>query len=202
MDFERELRPFRNLIYAVALFTACAVAILIAPANESPYMHTFFDAGIVVVSSVVAMLLWDMGWRADDHLTRLHRRGDRHQRRCSSSSTCFPRWKFSRDAVDAARLAGLLRPVTWPPAAHVLPIGLCAAYALRKQRSVRTAGARHRSADPRRRYCSLIFDPIPPYTAPTWFGITRPSLALVPVPVARSWESSTGVCAEPNAWGR
>src|SRR6187397_1731084 len=104
MDDERELRPFRNLIYAVALFTAC----------------------------VVAMLLWDMGWRADDHLTRLIAVA-------IGINAAFelihvlPALEVSRDAVDAARLAGLLRPVTWPPAAHVLPIGLCMAFALRKQ---------------------------------------------------------------------
>jgi hypothetical protein len=57
MDVERELRPFRNLVYAVAPFTVCAVAILVAPANESPYMHTFFDAGIVVVSCVVSFVM-------------------------------------------------------------------------------------------------------------------------------------------------
>jgi len=178
MDVERELRPFRNLIYAGALFTACAVAILIAPANESPYLHTFFDAGIVVVSSVVAMLLWDMGWRADDHLTRLIAVA-------IGINALFelihvlPALEFSRDAVDAARLSGLLRPVTWPPAAHVLPIGLCAAYALRKQpgyaRPALGTGLLILGV-----VLLLVFDPIPPYTAPTWFGVTRPSLALVP----------------------
>ncbi len=64
MDVERELRPFRNLVYAVALFTVCAVGILVAPADEAPFLHTFFDAGIVAVSGVVALLLWDMGWRS------------------------------------------------------------------------------------------------------------------------------------------
>ncbi len=178
MDVERELRPFRNLIYTVALLTACAVAILIAPADESPYMHTFFDAGIVVVSSVVAMLLWDVGWRADDNLARLIAVA-------IGINAVFelihvlPALEVSRDAVDAARLAGLMRPVTWPPAAHVLPIGLCAAYALRKQpryaRAALAIGLLILGA-----VLLLIYDPIPPYTAPTWFGITRPSLALVP----------------------
>jgi len=178
MDVERELRPFRNLIYSVALFTACAAAILFAPADESPYMHTFFDAGIVVVSSVVAMLLWDMGWRADDNLTRLIAVA-------IGINAVFelihvlPALEVSRDAVDAARLAGLLRPVTWPPAAHILPIGLCAAYALRRQRAYSrpalTIGLLVLGS-----VLLLIFDPIPPYTAPTWLGVTRPSLALVP----------------------
>jgi len=178
MDVERELRPFRNLIYAVALFTTCAVAILVAPADESPYMHTFFDAGIVVVSAVVALLLWDMGSRTDDDLTRLIAVAI-GLNAVFELVHVLPALEVSRDAVDAARLAGLVRPVTWPPAAFILPIGLCAAYAFRK----RSAYAR-----PALAFGLLIlgvvllwiFDPIPPYTAPTWFGITRPSLVLVP----------------------
>ena len=71
MDFERELQPVRNLVYGFALFALCAVAILVTPAHESPSMHTFFDAGIVVVSGVLALLLWDLGWRTNDALTRL-----------------------------------------------------------------------------------------------------------------------------------
>jgi signal transduction histidine kinase/ActR/RegA family two-component response regulator len=178
MDVERELRPFRNLVYALALFTVCAVAILVAPANESPYMHTFFDAGIFVVSGVVAVLLWDMGWRADDDLTRLIAVA-------IGINALFelihvlPALEVSRDAVDAARLAGLLRPVTWPPAAFVLPIGLFAAYALRKQRAYAqpalAVGLMILGAG-----LLWVFDPIPPYTPPTWLGITRPSLILAP----------------------
>jgi len=177
MDLERELRPFRNLVYAIALFAVCAVAILVAPADEAPFLHTFFDAGIVAVSGLVAVLLWDMGWRADDDLTRL-------LAVAIGINAVFelihvlPALEVSRDAVDAARLAGMLRPVTWPPAAYVLPIGLCAAYMLRKRGAY---------AQPALAIGLLIlgsgllwiFDPIPPYTAPTWLGITRPS--LVPV---------------------
>ena len=179
MDVERELRPFRNLMYAGALFTACAAAIVMAPASESPYLHTFFDAGIVVVSSVVAMLLWDVGWRADNNLTRLIAVA-------IGINAVFelihvlPALEVSRNAVDAASLAGLLRPVTWPPAAHVLPVGLCAAFALRRQRpyaqSALAIGLLVLGT-----VVLVVFDPIPPYTAPTWFGITRPSLALVPL---------------------
>jgi len=177
MVVERELRPFRNLVYASALFTFCAVAILVAPADEAPFLHTFFDAGIVAVSGVVALLLWDMGWRADDDLTRL-------LAVAIGINAVFelihvlPALEVSRDAVDAARLAGLLRPVTWPPAAYILPIGLCAAYMLRKRggyaQPALTIGLLILGSG-----LLWIFDPIPPYTAPTWLGVTRPS--LVPV---------------------
>jgi hypothetical protein len=71
MGFERELQPVRNLVYAFALLALCAAAILATPTNESPYMHTFFDSGMVVVSGVLTLLLWDIGWRTSDSLTRL-----------------------------------------------------------------------------------------------------------------------------------
>ena len=77
MEVERELRPVRNLVYAVALFVVCTIAILMTPVIEAPYMHTFFDAGIGVVSGVIAVLLWDMSGRTDDGqsagLARSHR---------------------------------------------------------------------------------------------------------------------------------
>ena len=178
MDVERELRPFRNLVYAVALFTMCAVAILVAPADEAPFLHTFFDAGIVVVSGVLALLLWDMGSRADDRLTRL-------LAVAIGVSAAFelihvlPALEISRDAVDAARIAGLVRPVTWPPAAFMLPIGVGAAYVLRK-RSAKVLPAFAIGLTIFGAGLLWIFDPIPPYTEATWLGITRPS--LVPVP--------------------
>ena len=148
MDVERELRPFRNLVYAAALFIACAVAILVAPANESPYMHTFFDAGIVVVSAVVALLLWDLGLRTDDFLTRLIAVAI-GMNAVFELVHVLPALEVSRNAVDAARLAGLLRPVTWPPAAFILPIGLCAAYVLRRRGAIRATCAGNRTPDHR-----------------------------------------------------
>jgi len=178
MNFERELQPVRNLVYAFALFAMCAAAIVATPARESPYMHTFFDAGMVVVSAVLTLLLWDLGWRTDDPLTRL-------LAVAIGVTAAFELFhiltalEFSRDAVDAARLPRLLRPVTWPPTAHVLPIGLVAAYALRKQGTkalpVLVVGLSVIGLA-----MLFFFDSIPPYTAPTWFGVTRPSLVAVP----------------------
>jgi signal transduction histidine kinase/ActR/RegA family two-component response regulator len=178
MDFERELQPARNLVYAFVLFGLCASAIFASPANESPAMHTFFDAGMVGVSVVLTLLLWDLGWRTDDALTRL-------LAVAIGVTAVFELFhiltalEFSRDAIEAARLPHLLRPVTWPPTAHLMPIGLGAAYALRKLGSnalpVLVTGLGVIGVG-----ILFYFDAIPPYTPPTWFGVTRPSLALVP----------------------
>jgi len=179
MDFERELQPVRNLVYGFALFGLCAFAIFVTPAHEAPFMHTFFDAGIVVVSGVLALLLWDLGWRTSDALTRL-------LAVAIGITAAFELFhvltalEFSRDASEAMRLPKLLRPVTWPPAAYILPISLGAAYALRNSaRTVLPAlgiGLTIFGVG-----LLFYFDSIPPYTDPGWLGITRPSLVLVPV---------------------
>jgi signal transduction histidine kinase/ActR/RegA family two-component response regulator len=178
MEVERELRPFRNLVFAIALFTLCAVAILVARADEDPFLHVFFDAGIVVVSGVLAMLLWDMGSRADERLSRL-------LAVAIGVAAVFelihvlPALDFSRDAVDAAKIAGLMRPVTWPPAAFMLLAGVSAAYLLRKRNTI-ALPAFALGLVLLGVVLLLIFDRFPPYTDPTWLGITRPSLVLVP----------------------
>src|SRR6187402_2611863 len=178
MGFERELQPVRNLVYAFALLALCAAAILATPANESPYMHTFFDSGMVVVSGVLTLLLWDIGWRTSDSLTRL-------LAVAIGVTAAFELFhiltalEFSRDAIEAARLPKLLRPVTWPPTAHVLPIGLAAALLLRnsgaKGLPILLVGLTVLGVG-----MLFYFDKIPPYSSPTWFGITRPSLVSVP----------------------
>lgn len=179
MDFERELQPVRNLVYAVALFALCAMAILGTSAEESPYVHVFFDAGIGVISGVLALLLWDMGWRADDRLARL-------LAIAIGVTAAFELFhvlaalEFARDVVETTEVPRILRPVTWPPAAHMLPISLGAAYLLRKQSKppliMLAIGLLVVGVG-----LLFFFDTIPPYTPPTWFGITRPSLVLVPV---------------------
>jgi signal transduction histidine kinase/ActR/RegA family two-component response regulator len=178
MGFERELQPVRNLVYAFALLTLCAAAILATPTKESPYLHTFFDSGMVVVSGVLTLLLWDIGWRTDDPLTRL-------LAVAVGVTAAFELFhiltalEFSRDAIEAARLPKLLRPVTWPPTAHVMPIGLGAALLLRnsgaKALPILLVGLSFLGVG-----MLFFIDSIPPYSPPTWLGITRPSLISVP----------------------
>ena len=176
----------------------CAVAILVAPADESPFMHTFFDAGIVVVSGVVALLLWDMGWRTDDDLTRLLAVAIGINGRCSSSSTCFPRWNFRgmpsmpRDLPDCCGRSRGHPPPT----------------------CCRSACARHtrcasgtRTHDPRSAIGLLILgagiaSDLRPHPSVHGADLARHHPAFAgagAVPVALRRESSTGACAAPSA---
>ena len=149
------------------------------PRTSRPYMHTFFDAGIVVVSSVVAMLLWDMGWRADDNLTRLHRRRDRHQRgvrahpRASRAGSSRGMPSTPRDLPDCCgRSPGRRR--------RICCRSVCARHTRCASSPRSTAGAGDRAADPWRRSARDLRSH-PSVHGADWFGITRPSLALVPL---------------------
>jgi anti-anti-sigma factor len=79
-----------------------------------------------------------------------------------------------------AEAENFLRPATWPPAAHVLPIGIgCALWQL------------HRHRDGVLGYAAIVvalgagifaaFQWLPTYTQPGPLGITRPALILAPL---------------------
>ncbi len=94
MDVERELRPFRNLVYAVALFTAVRGG------------HSRRARGRVALHAHLLRRRHRRGQQRRGHAVVGH--GLARRRRphapaspwrsasmpCSSSSTCFPRWKF------------------------------------------------------------------------------------------------------------
>jgi uncharacterized protein YigA (DUF484 family) len=82
-----------------------------------------------------------------------------------------------------------LRPVTWPPAAHALPIGIAGAIWLARRGRIDALG------------CALamavlsgalleIFRRLPPYVPPGPLGITRPVLVLVPL----LWATAGWIC--------
>jgi signal transduction histidine kinase/ActR/RegA family two-component response regulator len=178
VDVKRELRPFRILTAAAALFALIAIMILIASAYEAPSLHTLLDSGTAVLSGVLAFLFWDMGWRVGDRLARLLALAFAIVAGFESIHA-FAAVEFSMDALETQRVAARLRPVTWPPPAYLLPSAVGAAFWLRNRYS-QAVLALGISLLLLGAGLIWIFSNITPYTSPTWFGITRPSLALVP----------------------
>ncbi len=179
MDTERELRPFRNLSFAFVVFALCAAVILLAPAYEVPSLHTFFDGAAFLLAGVLALLLWDIGWRANDNFARL-------LAVAFAITAGFELFhvsaaiEFSTNPTEVQARALRLRPATWPPAAYILPIGVGVAYWVRNfNRRVVLAYSLGLALVGAGLF--LLFRSIPAYTEPGWFGVTRPSLALVPV---------------------
>jgi two-component sensor histidine kinase len=153
-----------------------------------PNLHTILDTGVFLLSSVLAWAFWNM--------RRVTGRG-------------FPSW-LSVSFVAAAALEGVhvlvtvewwgalapihdaaigLRPATWPPAGYVLPVGIILGIVVFRRPGanvgVLAAGLAAISA-----LMLLLFQWLPAYSAPTWLGVTRPTLAGVPL----SWAAAGWLC--------
>ena len=169
----------RDIGIALFGFAAVALAVLAIGRRDYPELHTILDTGIFFLSALLTVLLWDIGRRI---------------------GRPFPLWLAASFGVTAAlefvhmmvnvewwgvlapiaELKAFLRPATWPPAAHVLPIGIGAAiWRLRRGErptpyflpAVAIGGAAVFEA----------FQYLPTYTPAITFGITRPALVAVPL---------------------
>lgn len=153
--------------------------LLLAGTRDDPDLHTVLDTGMFLLSSLLTFLLWEIGARA---------------------KRPFPLWLAVAFAITAllelvhvgvtlgwsgalaqiAEARGFLRPSTWPPSAHFLPIGIVGAIWMmrRDAKGVLSFGV----------VMAIIglalfelFHWLPTYTAPVTLGITRPALILGPI---------------------
>src|SRR5207302_237196 len=147
--------------------------------KDYPGLHTVLDTGMFLLSGLLALLFWELGVR---------------------SSQPFPKWiaisfaaaSFSESVhafvsiewagllAPIAQAAEMLRPTTWPPATHVLPIGVGISVWLLHRSAHRTTGFAILMAT-LTAGLFVVFYWLPRYTAPTWLGVTRPALILAPI---------------------
>jgi signal transduction histidine kinase/CheY-like chemotaxis protein len=168
----------RSVLATLFGLVLAALLLFAAGRRDYPNLHTALDSGMFLMSGILALAFWDMG-------TRLR--------------LALPRWiaisfvatsllqlihvlvsvEWSGALAPIALAAGVLRPSTWPPAAHLLPIGMLGAFLLLRRGAQRTfafAGVLVLVG------AALVgfFNTIPRYTPATWLDMTRPSLVLVP----------------------
>src|SRR5882672_1376329 len=132
---KRATGPRFSLSLAIALlvFVLPAAVVLYTGRQDYADMHIKLDTGMYLLPGVLAMLFWDMSIRIESP---------------------FPKWlgiSFGITAVLAfvhalvgvewpiafatiSRAENILRPTTWPPAAHLLPIGIGSAIWLMRNR--------------------------------------------------------------------
>jgi signal transduction histidine kinase/ActR/RegA family two-component response regulator len=168
-----------GLAVAIAIFAAVALSLLAIGRRDYPALHTILDTGMALLSGVLALLLWDAGRRIGRAFP-IHLAIGFAATSLLELVHVFVTVEWTGMLAPIAQSAGLLRPITWPPAAHVLPIAAIAAlWLLKRQRSslIRFALATMVVAVA----LFAIFRWFAPYSPPTLLGITRPTLILPPI---------------------
>src|SRR5882724_5178269 len=100
-----------------------AVVLLAIGPHDYPNLHTILDTSMCLLSTMLALVLVDIGRRLDrSFLLWLA---------ASFGVTALMEFVHAMVTVEwwgllapLGALQGFLRPSTWPPAAHVLPIGI------------------------------------------------------------------------------
>ncbi|HEX7759433.1 MAG TPA: ATP-binding protein [Caulobacteraceae bacterium] len=151
---------------------------MIGPGNY-PELHTILDTGLALLSGMLALLLWDMGAHADRP---------------------FPKWlavafaatfvlnlvhvlvtvEWSGPLAAVARSKGILRPATWPPSTHLLPIAIAVALWRLRRGGVGVLGYAVAIAVLAAALFA-VFQRAPTYLPPGLLGITRPPLIASPL---------------------
>jgi len=166
-------------IATLAVFLALCLGLGWIVGSDLPELHSILDTGMFVFSGMLALVLWDMGQRLDrpfkKHLSIIF------------AAVCLLEFlhgmvsvEWSGSLAQISALSGDLRPLTWPAPALLLPIGIGAALWLLR-RGARNVGWFAVAAAAVAVALFVVFQGLAPYTAPSFLGITRPS--LIPVPL-------------------
>jgi PAS domain S-box-containing protein len=169
----------RAAAMSVAVFGIVGIALLAAGRGDYPDLHTVLDTGLAFLAGMLALVLWNMGMHTERQ---------------------FPKWlavafalAFVLNLVHAlvmiewsgpfgaiARSKDFLRPATWPPSTHLLPIAVgVALWRLRRG----APGVLWYAVAMAVLMVALfaIFQRAPTYLQPGFLGITRPALIAAPL---------------------
>lgn len=179
-DARHDVKWSRSALRTVSVFAVVGGVLIGLGRRHFTDPHAVLDTGVFLLSGITALMLRDMAvhtaqsvlkWLAIS-LAATSLFELIHMLVGLGWSEPFAGW--------IATSANVLRPTTWPPAAYVLPIGVACAVCLAR---------RHDARAPAFAVALIVlgialhplFYWLPRYTAPVWLGITRPTLALVPM---------------------
>jgi PAS domain S-box-containing protein len=193
----------RAAVVVLVAFVVIGVALLAVGRGNYPELHTIMDTGLALLSGILAVLLWDMGAHAERP---------------------FPKWlavafaatfllnlvhvlvtvEWSGPLAAIAQSKGVLRPATWPPSTHLLPLAIAAALWRLRRGSVGVAGYAL-AIVALAAALFAVFQLAPTYQPPGPLGITRPALIAAPllyaVVAAAAWRMrAADPLLRPLAW--
>ena len=173
MQDSGELKPGRDIIIMLGVSAIAAASIFSAPGPTFPILHTILNTGIALVTVVLSLLFWDLGWRTGDPLVRFMA--------IIFAVAGFLEVLHVLAALEpASALESLnqvwrrLRSGTWAPPAYLLPLGL--GFLLlggpppRTSNTVFALGTIAVAVG-----LFALFQWLPRYASPGWLGIVRPT---------------------------
>jgi signal transduction histidine kinase/ActR/RegA family two-component response regulator len=175
---ERTSLP-HSIAGALTAFGLIGGTLLTVGSNSYPNLHIILDTSMSLLSGALALLLWDMGARIDRPFPQWIAIGFAATAVLEFLHVIVTiEWSGFLAPIVAAR--SFLRPATWPPAAHVLPIAVGCSIWLMRRGSAGVVGFALAITVVSAGLFG-IFQWLPTYTPPGPLGITRPALILAPL---------------------
>ncbi len=167
----------RSMVGTLIGFVVVATILLAGGRRDYPSLHTMLDATAAVLSGVLTLFFWEVGRRTTP-LSIWFALGFGVTSVVEGVHALVSvEWSGALSAIVAAE--NTLRPATWPLAAYVLPIAIGSAVWLLRHTQWAASGFALALLGLSAALFPLFLE-LPRYTSPTWFGITRPTLAVVP----------------------
>ncbi len=174
-----DVRFPRSAAVVLVAFVLVGGELLLIGRGDYPSLHTILDTGLAFLAGMMALLLWDMGVHTGRPFAKW-------------LAVCFAvtfvlntvhvlvtvEWSGPLSAI--AQSKGVLRPATWPPSTHLLPIGVgLALWRLRRNGTGVLAYAATIVVLAVALF--VLFQRAPTYLPPGLLGITRPALIASPI---------------------
>jgi signal transduction histidine kinase len=179
MEREAGLNLGRNIAFALGAFALGTAGLIALPILDAAVFQTMLSTSIFVVAAIVGLMLWEIGNRSGESLPRL----------LALALPVLVILEFIHTVAVLEPLArytifGQLetrwRAATWAPTAYILPIAMLAIL-LMPERAKRHGAWFLGSLSALAVALLLLFEALPRYTAPTWLGITAPTLVVAPI---------------------
>lgn len=163
----------------IALYAVLSIFLILAGNKDYPALHTVLDTTAFLLAGINAWFCWDIGTRLENILLRWLA-ATFAVLTVLNLMHALVTVEWSGFLASIADLQDILRPATWPPAAYLLPLGIIWGIflLLRRVRRLAPSAVGLVCLAAVLLYCFYL---LPRYQAPTWLGITRPTLVLVPV---------------------
>ena len=188
MEHNAELTLGPYFATALGAFALAAIAFGAVPDLDAAVYQSMLSTSILVITAVVGLMLWQIGARTGQALSRLLALALPVLVGLELIHTVAVVEPLSQFVI-LGELETRWRAATWAPTSHYLPLAMLAILLL-PERAKQGAGWFVGGLIVLGAALLVLFEALPRYTAPGWLGITMPTLILSPL----LWAAAAYLC--------